>query len=408
MISLLLVMRFGIAVIQNMKIVLADYAGHPFQVQLARSLARRGVGVLYVYARGVGGPKGMLSSASGDPANLEFCGLGSVRQDKVSARSRVWAAMDFGGKLREVIKSYDPDAVIISNMPPEAALRAGFGAGRRRWLWWVQDCFAAASKQFLLKRTKFVGSIAIPFYGWAEKRIASRADAIVVIADSFLEHIPARARFKAKVIHNWAALDEMPEVSRENDWAHESRLDQSFNFVYSGTLALKHSPEILVELARSIADEPLARVVVVSEGPGADWVAREAKHLGLTNVRVLPFQPYPRVPEVMATADVLVALLERDAGAVSVPSKVLAYLCAGRPILAAIPEGNLARSILEQSGAGVVVPAGAAGAFVSEGIRLMADAEQRRRMGLEARRYAEETFDIERITDKFSELLVGT
>ena len=39
----------------------------------------------------------------------------------------------------------------------------------------------------------------------------------------------------------------------------------------------------------------------------------------------------------LASADVLVALLETDAGAFSVPSKVLTSLSAGRPILAAIP-----------------------------------------------------------------------
>ena len=388
-----------------MKMVFADYAGHPFQAQLARSLARRGIDVLYVFARGVGGPKGLLSASADDPKGVQFRGLGSVRQDKVSARSRVLAALDFGRELRLAILSFDPDTILISNMPPEAMLSAGFGSGSRRWVWWVQDCFAAASRQFLLKRNRLVASVAIPFYAWAERRMASRSDAIIVISDSFLNSIPMNARSKTEIIHNWAALDEMPQLNRKNSWADQHDLSRSFNFVYSGTLALKHSPEILLSLGIRISEASAARVVIVSEGPGADWIAHEAGRQRLSNIIVLPFQPYERVPEVLASADVLLALLERDAGAVSVPSKILAYLCAGRAILAAIPEGNLARSILEESNSGVVVAPGDADAFVCEAIRLMKESDWRRQLGLNGRKYAEETFDIERITDRFFELL---
>ena len=63
---------------------------------------------------------------------------------------------------------------------------------------------------------------------------------------------------------------------------------------------------------------------------------------------LLPFQPYEVLPEVLASADVLIAILEPDAGVFSVPSKVLSYHCAGRPILAAIPAENLAARIIER------------------------------------------------------------
>ena len=37
------------------------------------------------------------------------------------------------------------------------------------------------------------------------------------------------------------------------------------------------------------------------------------------------------------------------------PSKVLSYLCGGRPVLAAIPPENLAARTIERAGAGLVV-----------------------------------------------------
>ena len=61
------------------------------------------------------------------------------------------------------------------------------------------------------------------------------------------------------------------------------------------------------------------------------------------------------LPDVLGSADVLVAILEADAGVFSVPSKVLSYFCAGRPVLLAVPRENLAAKIVVESGAGLVV-----------------------------------------------------
>ena len=73
------------------------------------------------------------------------------------------------------------------------------------------------------------------------------------------------------------------------------------------------------------------------------------------NLRKYSLQPFERFPEVLASADILVAMIEPDAGDFSVPSKVLSYLCAGRPIVLAAPSSNLAASIVKEAGAGIVV-----------------------------------------------------
>ena len=71
-------------------------------------------------------------------------------------------------------------------------------------------------------------------------------------------------------------------------------------------------------------------LVVVSEGRGADWLAEQGRNEPA--LRLLPYQPYDRLPEVLASADVLIAVLEPEAGAFSVPSKILTYLCAATGI----------------------------------------------------------------------------
>jgi glycosyltransferase involved in cell wall biosynthesis len=170
---------------------------------------------------------------------------------------------------------------------------------------------------------------------------------------------------------------------------------------------MKHNPALLLELARHFQDEERAQVVVISEGLGADWLREKKAKLGVDNLLLLPFQPFENMPDVLASSDVLVAILEPDAGVFSVPSKVLTYLCAGKPILAVMPPENLAARIIEKAGAGIVEKPGEVGAFMAAGKRLQGDPGLRRRAGASARSYAENAFDIKRVADAFVAVLTS-
>src|SRR5262249_23180303 len=144
-------------------------------------------------------------------------------------------------------------------------------------------------------------------------------------------------RDRLHVVENWAPLDELPLRPRRNAWSQHHGLQDRFCFLYSGTLGMKHDPALLLELARRYRDEADVAVVVISQGPGASWIAEHARDDRLANLLVLPFQPFDAMPDVLASADVLVAILEPEAGVFSVPSKVLTYLCAAKPLLACMP-----------------------------------------------------------------------
>ena len=122
---------------------------------------------------------------------------------------------------------------------------------------------------------------------------------------------------------------------------------------------MKHRPDLIYILAKAVAGK--ARVVVVSEGVGRQYLANQPP---LPNLTLLDFQPYERLPEILASADVLLATLEADAGAFAVPSKVLTYLCAARPVLLTAPLQNLAAEVIRRSGGGVVVEPNDASAWI--------------------------------------------
>src|SRR5664280_3290446 len=56
---------------QLMRLFVHDYAGHPFQVQLSRELARRGHAVVHAYAGGLLTPRGTLQRCERDPRDFK-------------------------------------------------------------------------------------------------------------------------------------------------------------------------------------------------------------------------------------------------------------------------------------------------------------------------------------------------
>jgi len=145
--------------------------------------------------------------------------------------------------------------------------------------------------------------------------------------------------------------------------------------------------------------------VVISEGPGVEWLRERKVAEGLNNLILLPFQNFKEMPDVLAASDVLMAVLEPEAGIFSVPSKVLTYHCAGKPVLGGIPAENLAARIISQNRTGLCVGPADCRGFVESAVRLRTQRAEAAEMGRAARRYAEQTFDIQTIADRFETTL---
>jgi colanic acid biosynthesis glycosyl transferase WcaI len=393
-----------------MRILINDHAGHPFQVQLSRNLASRGHSVLHTFTGDLQTPRGALQRRHDDP---ETFGVEPVVLSRSFNRygliDRFKQERELGRCLKEKVKTFRPDAVISANTPlgAQAMLVNECRAQGMGFVFWLQDMLGVGIRNNLKKKLSLLGSVIGRYYMGLEHRLLKQSGAVVVITEDF-SPIVAKAGVDVRhihVIHNWAPLNEVPVLAKENDWCRAKRLDGSFNFIYSGTLGMKHNPGLLVALAKSLSDVSRARLVVISEGLGAEYLAKQKKALGQDNLLLLPFQSFDQLPQVQAAADVLVAILEADAGVFAVPSKVLTYMCAKRPLLLAVPPENLAARIVKDTGAGVVVGPGDTKGFIEGAHRLMKDQQLREAMADRGRMYAETHFDIEKITDRFEGIL---
>ncbi|KQV83780.1 glycosyltransferase family 4 protein [Rhizobium sp. Root1220] len=378
------------------RILVHDYSGHPFQVQLSRCLAKRGHQVRHVYSASFQTPKGDLSKGPEDSKRLDIVGvsLGSVfRKDGfIKRRSQ---EIEIGRQVAEQIRQFRPDIVLSSNAPldTQAVIHKATRSHGARFVFWLQDLYSEAIGRILRRKLPVIGGVVAMRYHRLEFDLLRRSDHIIAITDDFLPHLRGNGIVPGcvSVVENWAPLGE------PNANCGAVAVADTIRAVYAGTLGYKHNPDILLAAAKSL---PVA-IEVFSEGRVAEDLARRAAADGVSNLRVLPWVSFSDLPRVLGRADVLIAMIEVDAGAFSVPSKVLTYLGAGKPVIAAIPRSNLARRILEREQAGLVSDPGAHLGFIDNLRRLAGDGELRKRLGANGRAYAEANFNIDRITDRF-------
>lgn len=382
-------------------------------MQLSRELARRGHAVLHLHFAEFQTPKGRLIVGPEDPLTLSIEPVSLDRPfAKYSLFRRRFQEIEIGRRIAKRVEAFQPDVVVGCNLPLDSLQKLVDACRRQRvpFVFWQQDIYSDAITRILTRKLGLLGRLLGIHYKRIERQALYASAAIVVIAEEFISALVNDFGVRADTAHvveNWAPLDDLTPRRKSNAWSRSHGLDNSEVVLYSGTLGLKHDVTKILAVAQAMLERPNAVLIVTSEGFSADWLAGEVRRLGLTNVRVLPFQPFEAYPDVLGSADVLIAILERDAGKFSVPSKVLSYLCAERAIVLSAPKTNLASRIVKKSGAGVAVAVDDIKGFTNSVLRMLDDPAGRNSAAYNGRSYAEQTFDIASIGSRFEAILTG-
>jgi glycosyltransferase involved in cell wall biosynthesis len=392
-----------------MRILVHDFAGHPFQAQLSRELSRRGHRVLHAYCGGVTTGRGDLDRRADDPEPLNFVDCSTGDFERYDPVRRIKSEVTYGRAVSAVARSFAPEVVISANTPllAQATLwRTARRIGARR-VFWLQDFLGRGTRAVLTGRSPLLGATAGATFERLETQLLRGSDAVIAISDDFIDALDARGvTVRRTVIENWAPLDELPVRAKTNSWSVAHGLADRPVALYSGTLGLKHDPEHILRAAEVVGD--VGEVVVVTEGRGREVLEAARTERGLENLHLFDFVPYDTLPDLLATADLAMVLLEPDAGMFSVPSKVLSYLCAGRAVVAAVPAENLAARVLVRSGAGWLATPGDHDGFAAHVRRALCEPSTAAHMGESGRSYAENRFEITRIADEVLELVAGS
>ena len=234
------------------------------------------------------------------------------------------------------------------------------------------------------------------------------SDAISVLSQGMKDEVVARniAPEIVDIIPFWIDTQKIQPVSRDNAWRKEQGIaSDTFVALFAGTIGHVSGAQILAKTAQCLKHRKDILILVVGEGVVKNELETLSRNMGVTNLRLLPFQPAERLQEVQGTADVGLVTLLPESGITSVPSKVLGYMAAGRPVVASAAEQSDTARLVRDVPCGLVCPPQDPQAL-ADCIVHLADAESiRREYGLNARCYAEEHFSRASVINKYERLI---
>ena len=389
-----------------MNIAINDYGGFPFPFDLSRELVRRGHQVRHLYTMSSGGPTSVPQSFVQKGLEIHNLEMDAVYKDDFV--KRWYQELNYGRKLVAKLAQWQPQIIISANTPLVAQHRIINWSRKRKipFIFWLQDLLSIAAKFILYKR---FGPFAWPIYKYfdnIECYTLRKADYIIPIADSF---IPFLKKWKINmqkisIIHNWSPIEDLPELPRKNDFSTKYQLNEKFVILYAGTLGLKQDPKLIVQTAKAFVEDESIIFVVATDERGQNSLRKEMGLMNLPNILMLPLQPISLLPYMLASADILLSVLQESAGSFCVPSKVWSGFCAARPSLLVVHGDNLAAKITTDIRAGLVVSPGRVDGVVGAIEYLKEEPSVRESMAKNARRYAEQNFSISTITDSFESI----
>lgn len=232
----------------------------------------------------------------------------------------------------------------------------------------------------------------------------AKSDGLAVICDSFKTHCAARGGKDSAidVIPNWIDLNEIKPENRNNNFRDKIGLNEShFVVLYAGTIGWVSGANIMLDVACQLLELSSIRIVFVGEGAMVPELKTEVATRKLTNVIFVPFQRRSILSEVQSVSDVSVISLKPGKGKTSVPSKVLGYMAAARPIVASVDSDSETASMIVQASCGRVVEPGNSVKFAEEICALQFDSDLRRKLGMNGRNYLEQHYAKGIITKKY-------
>jgi glycosyltransferase involved in cell wall biosynthesis len=131
-----------------------------------------------------------------------------------------------------------------------------------------------------------------------------------------------------------------------------------FTICHAGNLSSERDPDVFFDgVARFVAHaKPEHRISIDLIGANPESLFQKARNRGVEQfLRLLPGRPYAETLREICTADVVILIEAPCAEGIFLPSKLVDYAQAGRPILAISPRAGTVRDLLDETGAGIAV-----------------------------------------------------
>jgi colanic acid biosynthesis glycosyl transferase WcaI len=179
---------------------------------------------------------------------------------------------------------------------------------------------------------------------------------------------------KVVVIPNFVDIGDLRPGEQDNPFTRAHGLAGRFVASYAGNMGPAQGVDIILEAAEKLRDVPDLVVALIGGGTEVSRLADAIERKRLSNVRLIPHQPYAEVPNIYAGSSVCLVLQAPGIGADAIPSKVYRIMACARPIVACADANSDLAQLVREAGCGQVLPPGDADALA----RALMDAYQNR------------------------------
>jgi len=269
-------------------------------------------------------------------------------------------------------------------------------------LFWVQDLWPETLSATGVVNSRWM----LKAVGQLVRFIYRHCDLILVQSRAFMAPVEALGVSAQKILYYPNSAEEIyrplaiePQRPSGQEW-----LPGGFHVAFAGNIGAAQDFETILSAADQLRAEHGIHWDIIGDGRMQGWVENEVRRRKLgDNVHLLGRHPLESMPRFFALADAMLVTLRRDpVFALTIPSKVQSYLACARPIIAAL-DGEGARVIVE-SGAGIAVRAGDAGALAEGVLRLYRmPHHEREAMGQRGRCYFEQHFERELLLSRIEQ-----
>lgn len=292
------------------------------------------------------------------------------------------------------------DVVLYVGAQPSLAMLARIIGNMKKipYVVAINDLAAQAADEAGIVRAGLLKRILAKF----EYSAYSKASGAMVLCEGFRDALcksgyPAE---KIRVIRSPINVDNIHPTEDKHTFRQRFGIaEDSFVVLWAGSMGIKQGLSNIVEACKllQVADVSVLWVLV-GDGEARSSLETEVKECNLEScVRLLPFQPEDRLSDMFSAADVLLLNQLSTVKNTVIPSKLLTYMAAGLPVLAAVNADSQGAQLLRESGGGRIVEPENPAALI-EGLKeLMRDKEVRQEMGARNRTYAVEHFDRKKV-----------
>lgn len=335
-----------------------------------------------------------------DGINVIELQLPYANRDGLLRRSLTFARFAFHSTLLALSSPYD---VVFATSTPLTAAIPGIAAKllrRKPFIFEVRDLWPELPKAMGV----VTNPVVLMLLSWLEWTAYRSATSLIGLSPGIVDGITKRAgaRKKVAMVPNGCDLDVFRGADEENNGLRDKG-SAELTCVFMGAHGLANGLDAVLDVAVELnaRSRPEIEFVLIGDGKCKPALQQRAAAENLDNVRFMDPVAKTELHALLQKSDVGLMILANVPAFYygTSPNKFFDYIAAGIPVLNNYP-GWLAE-IITREGAGIAVPPEDPNAFADALLYLADHPEERKNMGLNARRLAESEFDRDKLAEAF-------